>query len=421
MVTGRISKRRVDATKPGARDVYLWDADLAGFGLKVTPTGSKVYLVQYRIDGRKGRTRRVTIGRHGTLTPDQARREARRLLGEVATGRDPAEARAKARDDLTVAELCDLYLVEGVATKKPGTVEMDHSRVARHIKPLLGHRQLRSITRADIERFMQDVAAGKTACDEKTGPQGRAIVTGGKGAAVRALGLLGGIFTFAVDRGLRPDNPAHGIKRYPGRRKERFLSSVELERLGDALAAGEREGEHPSAVAAIKLLALTGCRKSEILTLRWDHVDVVRSRLRLPDSKTGARVIPLGATALELLASLHPLEGNPYVLPGDKAGAHFAGLPKAWTRIRRRAGLDDVRLHDLRHSFASVAVAGGDSLYLVGKLLGHQQSRTTEGYAHLADDPVRAVADRTAGRIAAALKAGEAASGKVVKLKSKVS
>ena len=416
MATGRISKRTVDATTLGARDVYLWDADLAGFGLKVTPTGSKVYLAQYRIGGRKGRTRRVTIGRHGTLTPDQARREARRLLGEVAAGRDPAEARAKARRELTVAELCELYLAEGVATKKQATVEMDRSRIARHIKPLLGHRQLRSITRADIERFMQDVAAGKTACDVKTELRGRAIVTGGKGAAVRALGLLGGIFTFAVDRGLRPDNPAHGIKRYAGRRKERFLSSVELARLGEALAAGEREGEHPSAVTAVRLLAFTGCRKSEILTLRWEYVDMERSCLRLPDSKTGAKVIPLGAPALELLASLPRVEGNPHVLPGARANGHYVGLPKAWQRIRRRAGLDDVRLHDLRHSFASVAVAGGDSLYLVGKVLGHRQSRTTEVYAHLADDPLRAVADRTARQIAAAMNRKDKGDAELVEL-----
>lgn len=416
MATGKISKRAVDATEPGDHDVYLWDADLAGFGLKVTPAGGKVYLVQYRMGGRKGRTRRVTIGRHGQLTPDQARREAKRLLGQVAAGHDPAEVRAEARRDPTVADLCDLYLTEGCATKKPSTLATDRSNIERHIKPLLGRRRVRTVKRADVERFQQDVARGNTAADVKTGPRGRAIVTGGRGTAARTVAVLGAIFTFAVKRDLRPDNPVRGVTRYKGERKERFLGLTELARLGDALATAEREGENAAAVAGIRLLVMTGARKSEITSLRWEYVDMERSCLRLPDSKTGAKVIPVGAPVLELLASLRPLEGNPYVLPGDKTGRYFLGLPKAWARIRKRAGLDDVRLHDLRHSFASVAVSGGDSLYLVGKLLGHRQSRTTEVYAHLADDPLRAVADRTAGQIAAAMKGRDEIGAEVVEL-----
>ncbi len=178
-----------------------------------------------------------------------------------------------------------------------------------------------------------------------------------------------------------------------------------MAQLGDALSAAQQDGENPFAVAAIRLLVLTGARKSEILTLEWGHVDMERSCLRLPDSKTGAKVIPVGAAALEALSEIPRSEGNPYVLPGLE-GRHFVGLQKTWERIRKRAGLEDVRLHDLRHSFASVAVAGGDSLYLVGKVLGHQQARTTERYAHLADDPLKAVADKTAGQIASAMKAG---------------
>ncbi len=406
MARGRITKRAVDAAKPGERDKYLWDADLSGFSLKVTPAGGKTYLVQYRLGGRRGRTRRVTIGRHGSpWTPESARKEAKRLLGEVGAGRDPAEKRTLARRDLTIAELCDLYLAEGCAAKKPSTLATDRGRIERHIKPLLGRRKVTSISRPDVKRFLQDVASGKTAADIKTGKRGRAMIEGGKGTATRTVGLLGGIFTFVVERGLRPDNPVRGVKRFKGKKFERFLSPSELAQLGNALSPAQQDGESPFAVAAIRLLVLTGARKSEILTLQWENVDTDRGCLRLPDSKTGAKVIPLGAAALEALSEIPRIEGNPYVLPGLE-GRHFVGLQKTWERIRKRAGLEDVRLHDLRHSFASVAVAGGDSLYLVGKVLGHQQASTTERYAHLADDPLRAVADKAAGRIAAAMKTG---------------
>jgi integrase len=410
----KITKRAVDAAKPGERDKFLWDTDLPGFGLKVTPAGNRVYILQYRI-GR--RLRRYTIGKHGSpWTPEGARKEAARLRGRIAIGLDPAEEKAKAHNSLTVAELCDLYVAEGCATKKPSTLTRDHSRIKRHIKPLLGSREAKSITRADVLRFMQDVAAGKTATNVKTGFRGRAIVTGGKGAARESVVLLGSIFTFAVNRGLRADNPTWKVKKYTPRLLERFFSVAELARLGEVLTASEQEGESPVVVAAVRLLMLTGARKSEILGLEWDWIDFENACLRLPDSKTGAKVIPLGAPALEILASLPRIEGNPYVLPGEKEGAHLVGLQKAWERLRKRAKIEDVRLHDLRHSFASVAVAGGDSLYLVGKVLGHRQSRTTERYAHLADDSLRAVADRTASVIAAAMSGGTEDGAEVVEL-----
>lgn len=406
MATGEIAKQAVDAAKPGERDTYLWDSKLTGFALKVTPAGRKVYLVQYRLGGQKGRTRRVTIGRHGSpWTPGSARKEADRLLKQVGVGDDPAEDRTKTRQDPTMAELCDTYLAEGCTIKKPSTLATDKGRIERHIKPLLGRRKVSGISQMDVKRFMQDVANGKTAVDIKTGKRGRAIVEGGKGTATRTVGLLGGIFAFAVETGLRPDNPVRGVKRFKDKKYERFLSPSEMAQLGDALSTAQQEGESPFAVAAIRLLVLTGARKSEILTLKWEYVDTERGCLRLPDSKTGAKVVPLGAAALEALSEIPRVEGNPYVFPGLE-GRHFVGLQRTWERIRKRAGLEDVRLHDLRHSFASVAVAGGDSLYLVGKVLGHQQASTTERYAHLADDPLRAVADRTSGHIAAAMRNG---------------
>ncbi len=410
----KITKRSVEAARPGKRDTFLWDTELTGFGLKVTPAGTRVYILQYRIGGR---LRRYTIGKHGSpWTPEEARREAARLRGSIAAGTDPAEAKADSRRDITVRQLCELYLSEGCTTKRPSTLATDRSNIERHIKPLLGRKAVRAVTRADIERLQRDVAAGKTAADIRTGPRGRAIVQGGKGTAARSVALLGAIFTFAVKWGIRADSPVKGVALFKGRKRQRFLSASELARLGDALAAAEQEGVNPVAVAAIRLLAMTGCRKSEILGSRWEWVDFERGCLRLPDSKTGAKVVPLGAPALELLASLPRVEDNPHVLPGEKSGGHFVGLPKVWERVRERAGLNDVRLHDLRHSFASVAVAGGDSLYLVGKVLGHRQSRTTEGYAHLADDPLRAVADRTSAHIAAAMNSGDKGGAEVVAL-----
>ncbi len=398
--TQRITKRTVDSLKPGT---LVWDSEVKGFGVRCQ-RAAKTYVLKTRIGGRQ---RWISIGRHGSpWTPERARTEAIRLLGERAAGRDPAEARDEAKRDPSVAGLCELYLAEGCATKKPSTIATDRGRIERHIKPLLGRKHVRAVTRTDVQRFMQDVADGKTATDIKTKKRGRAIVKGGKGTAARTVSLLGGIFSFAMDRRLRADNPVRGVKRFKERKCERFLSFAELTRLGETLTAMEPEGENPSATAAVRLLTLTGARKSEILTLKWEHVDFERVCLRLPDSKTGAKVIPLGAPALELLASLPRLEGNPFVLPGAKKGAHLVGLPKAWGRIKARAGLEGVRLHDLRHSFASVAAGAGDSLILIGALLGHRNQATTQRYAHFSNDPLRAAADRISGQIAAAMEAG---------------
>ncbi len=386
MATGRISKRSVDTAHPGDRDTYLWDSELPGFGLKVTPAGGRTYLVQYRLGGRRGRTRRVTIGRHGPITPDEARDEAKRLLGEVAAGNDPAVERRQARKAITIDVLCDLYLAEGVATKKATTVMMDRGRIERHVKPLLGRRRARDVAQADVERFMNAVAS-----------------RAGKSAASRTVGMLGGIFSFAVSRGVRADTPVRGVKRFPDRKVERFLSPAELTQLGEALAAAERGGVNSYAVAALRMLVITGCRSAEVLGLQWRDVDWQHSCLRLPDSKTGAKVVPLGAPAVELLKSLPQIEGNPYVFPGAKEGGHLVGIQKVWRRIRTHAGLPGVRVHDLRHSFAAVGASGGDSLLIIGKLLGHRNAASTSRYAHLSDDPLRTAADRIAGQIAAAM------------------
>lgn len=407
MTTAKITKRSVDAVTPGTTDLYLWDSDLRGFGLKVTPAGSRIYLVQYRAGGR---TRRVTIARHGVVTPDEARRSARRLLGEVAAGGDPAEGIAATKRDVTVKELCAIYLDEGCATKKPSTMATDRGRITRHIVPLIGRKRVSTVTRRDIERFMADIVAGKTAADVKTGKHGRAIVRGGRGTATRTMGLLGAIFQFAVDGDLLEDNPVRGVKRYEDRSGARFLSPRELAALGRTLVDAEADGENPGAIAAIRLLALTGCRKTELLSLKWAHVDFEYGFLRLPDSKTGAKVVALGAAALEVLAGLPRIEGADFVFPAARGEGHYVGLPKVWCRVRERAGLDDVRLHDLRHSFAAVGANGGQSMLVIGELLGHRDKTTTARYAHLSNDPVRSAADRISREIAGAMRGDDGAS-----------
>lgn len=398
----KITKRTVDSTAPGTRDAFIWDTETRGFGLKVTPKGRKIYVLQARL---KGRVRRFTIGEHGApWTAEAARVEARRLHGFIAAGQDPAEEKRRIEADrMTVAELCDLYLAEGCTTKKPGTLEGDRTRIARHIKPLLGKIRLADLRRADIERAMADIAAGKTARDERTGPRGRSIIRGGKGAASRVVGLLGAILEFGMQRDLRADNPARGVKRYQDTKRERYLSAEELARLGNAIRAAKITGENPFAIAAIRLLALTGCRKNEILSLHWKHVDLERGLLLLPDSKTGQKTAHLNAPAIQLLSELPHLDDNPHVICGAAPGGCLVNLQKCWNRIREAAGLQDVRIHDLRHSFASVAAAGGYSLPVIGALLGHSQATTTARYTHLANDPVRQASEATAANIAAAM------------------
>jgi integrase len=404
----KITKRVVDATGPGDRDVFVWDTELPGFGLRVKPSGTKSYLLQYR--NAEGRSRRLTLGRHGPLTAERAREKALRLLANVAEGADPADEKAEARKAPTVAELAALYLTEGridKPAKKASSWEADASNIRRHILPLLGDRVAAALTTADAAKFQASVAGGRSAADIRTGWRGRAIVKGGKGAAARSLRTLAAMLDWAVRREILPGNAAKGVRPYKDETRERFLTLAEVTRLGEALAGAEAQGVNPAAIAAVRLLLTTGCRKAEILGLRWVHVDWERGCLRLPDSKTGARVVPVGSAALEVLAGLRERAGeSPFVLPSSRGGGHLVGLQKVWTKIRSAAGFHDLRLHDCRHSFASVAVADGATLFMVGKVLGHKQARTTEIYAHLGDDPVRRVADATSRKIAAALKGG---------------
>jgi integrase len=385
--------------------VIYWDVDHAGFGLRVEPSGSKTFLVRYRPGGgRKAPKRFLTIGRYGKLTPDEGRAEARKVLSASELGLDPAAERLRKRKEMSVSGLCDLYLEMGVETKKPLTVAGDRGRIDRHIKPLIGSKRAFEVTTADVERLMKDIAAGKTRADFKTGrSRSRVIVRGGKGAATRTVGLLGGIFSFAQRQGIRADNPCRGVRRYPDKASERFLSPAEIANLGAVLSKVELQGANSSAVNIIRLLAMTGARRNEIAGLRWDEVDLDRACLRLKDSKTGAKVIQLGAAPILLLSGLKPTNSSTYVFPATSGTSHFQGIKRVWQAVRKEAGFPDLRLHDLRHSFASIGLASGDTLSLIGALLGHSNARTTGRYAHLADDPKKNAANRISGEIARAL------------------
>ncbi len=230
-------------------------------------------------------------------------------------------------------------------------------------------------------------------------------MSGGKDVAARSVAILSMLLSFAVARGLRADNPARGVRLLQNQRRERFLSFAEIGRIGEALSKLEANGSNRMTIAAIRLLLLTGCRRGEIIGLRWKWVDFERRCVRLPDSKTGAKTIPLGDPAIDVLRSIPAIAGCEFVFPASRGTGHLVGLCSVWQEVRKLADLQGLGIHDLRHSFASVAVSGGESLYIVGKILSHRQARTTEVYAHLAPDPVQAAADRAARKISEALRA----------------
>lgn len=445
----KITKTVVDAAKPGEREFTVWDSELKGFGLRVRTTGAKSFMVVYRQAGagRAAPVRRVTIGAVGKITPDEARRAAKKLLGDIAHGYDPAAERAERRDAVTVAELLDLFDEQYVATMvKPGTA-VSHRIALAELRRAHGGSKAEALTRAHVATL-------------------HARMSERPYAANRAVAVWGKAFTWGASRGLVPEgfNPTKGLQKYREQGRERYLTSEELARLGDTLRLAETEGlpyavdeagpksKHAPkpenrrvkldlfAVAALRLLLLTGARLREILHAQWPQVDFERGILFLPDSKTGRKPVYLSAAAQAVLVSLPHIDGNPYIIaghgprkrrkdaasiesgnqaPGKKepAGSPRADLQRPWAAVCRAAGIEGVRLHDLRHSFASFGAGASLGLPIIGKLLGHTQASTTLRYAHLDADPLRRAADAIGATISAAMEGR--GGGEVVELRKR--
>jgi integrase len=407
--------REVRALPPGGELRDGGPGAVSGFGARRQKGDAVTYFVTYR---KHGRLRRYTIGKHGApWTPETARKEALRILGLVAAGEDPAAEKREERAAETVAELCDLYMQAAESgrlltrrrrPKKPSTLAVDRSRIESHVKPLLGHLKARAVTRRDIERFMHQVAEGRSARRAKLAkPRAVSRVTGGQGVASRTIGMLGAIFEYAVRQGITDGNPVRGVVRPADGQRDRRLSDAEYAALGRALAALEAD-MWPPALASVRFLALTGWRSGEATALRWQDIDLARRTARLPDTKTGASLRALSAPACDLLRTLGPGEGAKLVFPPSRGEAVMT-LKSFWRRIHKAAGLPpDVTPHTLRHSFASVAADLGMSELTIAGLLGHRLGSVTGRYVHSADAVLIAAADRVAGAIARKL-AGEPA------------
>ena len=378
----KITKRAVDALLAAERERIVWDDDITGFGVRVHPTGRKVYIVKYR---HEGRSIKVTIGPHGAVTPAAARAKAAEIVTLAKTGRDVAGRTPHTRGSATMAKLARRFMEEyAPAHLKPSSARLYRKIIDNRILPRLGKRRVSDIGKSDVVALHHDM---RDVPDH----------------ANRMLSVLSRMLTLAEVWEMRPEgaNPCRHVKKYPEHKRERFLSDDEYRRLGDALRDAEREGfVSPAAIAAIRLLMLTGCRSGEIMSLCWDHVDLETGELRLLDSKTGSKVVHLGDPAIAVLRGIPRKEGNPWVLPGVKPGKHIAYLHDSWRRILDRAGIENLRIHDLRHSYASGGLLVGEGLPMIGKLLGHNKVQTTARYAHLANDPLKAAANRIASRIA---------------------
>jgi integrase len=411
----RITKRLVDSLKPAGTDYYVFDTDTIGFAVRVRATGGMSYIVQYKAgSGRGAPARRVTLGGVGKMTPEQARAAARKILGSVAHGEDPAADKANQRHFLPLGDVIEAFLAEHAeAKRKASTAAWYRGGLERIVKPALGETNPGKVTRQDVARLHSSLHDTPV-------------------RANRVLAMLSALYSFAGKAGYVPEeyNPARGIEKFPERARERFLTLDELARLGDVIRQGETVGlpyavdesspkaKHapkednrrvildPFAVAAIRLLILTGARLREILHARWKHVDFERGVIFLPDSKTGKKPIYLSAASLATLSALPRIEGNPFVIPGEKAGQPRVDLKRPWAAVTKAAGLDGVRIHDLRHSFASVGAGASLGLPIIGKLLGHSQPSTTARYAHLDADPMRRAVEAIGATITAAMDGG---------------
>ncbi|EDP64873.1 phage integrase [alpha proteobacterium BAL199] len=402
----------------GEGDIFLWCTALPGFGLRVYPSGRKVYVCQVRVGRRQ---RRLKIGLAETLTLDQARERAKLAIDAASEGRDPQLERQERRAALTVAELCTVYMETAEAgqvrtrfgrPKAASTLAIDRGRIDRHLVPLIGNVPAHALTRAAVQRLADDIASGKTAGRVKTKSRGVAHVTGGAGTAARVIDLLGGIYSWAAKRDLVPTvNPAHGVDTAKAGTKDRVLTVDEMQALGKAIEAAQEK--QPMAAGALRLIALTGLRREEACGLRWAEVDLDAASLRLSSTKTGRSLRPLGSPAVDLLRHLPQLDAA-FVFPSSRSrdprtgqSARAADLKKQLAAIFDAAGLADARSHDCRRTFASVAADEGFGDGTIGELLGHaRRGVTAVHYVRRLDSALIAAADRVSRRIDATMRGG---------------
>lgn len=419
-----LTKRVVDAAEAEDQRYFIWDSELSGFGLRVETSGTKTFVVRYRAEGggRSAAQRFVTVGRFGPFTPEQARKQAKIVLGGVARGEDPADERRMRRRELKISGLVDLYEEEGCFIqrgKRQGqpmkllTKQLTLARLRNHVVPLLGHKRVSELNAGDIERFVRDVTAGKTNRDEKIGFRKRIIVRGGEGAARKVVRDLSAVFSFAIRSEIVQRNPCEtaAVRKTDNQRK-RFLALSEVTRLGSALDELEAEGVNSKAVNIARLWALTGCRREEIASLKWTEVNLGNGLLELDDSKTGKSIRPLGAAAVALLESLPREAGSNFVFPAERGDNYFQGTKRIWAKAIKKAELPGVTPHTLRHTIGSTAISTGEALALTGAILGHSNPRSTAIYAHVQNDPSRRAANRVTKKIAAALAGNNQASRK---------
>ncbi len=388
--TTRLTKNLIEKAKPQKTYYYLWDNRLSGFGCRIYPTGRKSWVLTYRNEA--GKQKFVVLGKFGVMTLDEAQERARQWLLKVSDGCDPQEERQEEKQKPTVEAFAERYMRDyALVRKKPGSVKADRVNLRLHVLPALGHKRIDQVTRKDIQRL-------------------HSAMHNTPGAANRVIALLSKMMNLAEKWGERPDysNPCRHIEKYEEKKLGRYIKPEEFKRLGEVLRRVELEAIPMRAVdgaarvrmvQAIRLLILTGCRVGEILSLKWHYIDFVEKTITLPDSKTGEKTVYLSDAAMDILDKVIPLEGNNYVFPGRHGRGHLNRMGHLWERIRKEAGITDIRMHDLRHGFASVGVGMGESLPMVGQLLGHTQAQTTARYAHLAATPMLKAANRIADKI----------------------
>lgn len=406
----KLTKTIVENSSPKDKQYTVWCSELKGFGVSINPAGSRSYLVDYH--NADGMRRRMTIGRHGPLTTEEARKLAIKTIASTYHGDDPHLERKTRRKSLTVTELCDNYLAaagKGLIVgragqpKKPKTVSTDRSMVEAHVKPLLGKKLVIDLKRSDIVKFIRDIQAGKTA--KSAAPSGNlrgmVRVSGGSGSATRTVASLGAILSYAVSEGIIDVNPTFGVKKPAIGKRDRRLSADEYTALGGALR--EYDADETKAwqgIMIMRLLAFTGCRSGEIEGLKWSEVDLDAQVIRLADSKTGKSIRPLGAPAKAILERLEREAGNDYVFPAARLdGLSYAGFKRFYRGVFQKAGLDGVTPHVLRHSFASVGADLGFTDSTIGACLGHSGSGITSRYTHRLDSVLVAAADKIAYEI----------------------